>query len=124
MSATAADILGEATDLRFAVLRSTRFEFGWRGHTICIERYSNHGRLLPDGRWVVVRHLFPLGGDITNPLYLNGNVWLYKNAQTWPTWQAALAHLKKYAARPGTNGWEMITEDPHAPFDPKSLETH
>lgn len=106
----------------FARRFATRFEFGWHGHNICIERYTNHGRLLSDGRWVVVRHLFPLGtSSTTNPLYLNGNAWLYKNGQTWDSWQEALEHLYKYGSRPGTNGWEMIREDPHGKFDRKAL---
>lgn len=99
---------------------STRFAVGFQGHTVHIERYSNHGRLLPNGQWVVVRHLFPLGSDITNPLYLKGSAWLYKNAQTWPSWREAVDHLMTYAAGPGTNGWEMIREDPHAPYQPRA----
>lgn len=101
---------------------ATRFAIVWRGHLIHVERYSNHGGLIPDRKWVVVRHLFPLGSDITNPLYLNGSAWLYKRAQTWDSWREAMDHLHKYAARPGTNGWEMIQEDPHATFDPKTIE--
>lgn len=104
---------------------ATRFVFDWsHGHnTIFIERYDNHGRLLPDGKWVVVRHLFPVGGQITNPLYLNGSAWLYKNAQTWDSWREALDHLHSYAARPGTNGWNQIKQDPHGKYDPSIPES-
>lgn len=98
---------------------ATRFAVDFEGHLVHIERYSNHGKLLSDGRWVVVRHLWPLGTtSTTNPLYLNGSAWLYKNAQTWTSWRDAVDHMMKYAARPGTNGWYQIQEKPHEPCNP------
>ena len=93
---------------------ATRFAITWHGHLVHIERYDNHGSLLPDEKWVVVRHLFPLGSDVTNPHYLSGSVWRYKQASSYNSWREALNCLEMYAARPGTNGWAGIIEDPHA----------
>lgn len=90
-----------------------KFECGWQGHTVTVERYTNHGQLLPDGQWAVVRHLFSRGSLITNPLYLNGSSWLYKNGQTWPSWREAIEHMLQYASRPGTRGWNGEKERPH-----------
>lgn len=71
-----------------------RYVFAWKGSTITIERYDNHGRLMPDGNWVVARWISPMGSDLSNVLYLGSDGgWRYKVGARWATLDDAWAAL-------------------------------
>lgn len=71
---------------------ATRFVVSLGGATIHIERYDNHGGLIPDRGWVVCRWL---GG--LNPWYLAGDgEWRYKGGSNWPSFREALAALERH----------------------------
>lgn len=74
---------------------ATRYVFNWKGKTITIERYTNHGTYLRDGCWVVAHWLSPPGSDLTNVLYLGSDgTWRYKNGARWATLEDAWVSLQ------------------------------
>jgi hypothetical protein len=71
---------------------ATRFVVSLHGCTIVIERYDNHGGLIPDGGWVVCRWLGSM-----NPWYLAGDgEWRYKGGSNWPSAREALTALEAH----------------------------